>query len=155
SPLLTFVVAQRPSGGLRAAVHPVTMPLRTARTLKSKLFWITASIMLVMSVVTLSAVAWMNYATENERLAESERHIRQSIFSKGSNLAESHRMALKPLVMDNAFSDVRNLVSRAVEKDSDIVYALFLSAENKAWAYVSPSTRAGGSTEVASQNAWK
>jgi signal transduction histidine kinase/CheY-like chemotaxis protein len=130
------------------------MPVRTARTLKSKLFKITASIMLVMSVVTLSVVAWMNYATENERLAESERHIRQSIFSKGSTLAESHAMALKPLVMDNAFSDVRNLVSRAVEKDSDIVYALFLSAENKAWAYVSPSTQAAGSTDVTPPSAW-
>src|SRR4051812_49389699 len=131
------------------------MPARTARTLKSKLFKITASIMLVMSVVTLSAVAWMNYATENERLAESERHIRQSIFSKGSTLVESHGMALKPLVMDNAFSDVRNLVSRAVEKDPDIVYALFLSAQNKAWAYISPSTQARGSTDTAPQNAWQ
>jgi hypothetical protein len=94
----------------------VKMPARTARTLKSKLFKITASIMLVMTVVTLSAVAWMNYATENDRLAESEQHIRRSIWSKGSTLAESHAMALKPLVTDNAFSDVRSLVSRAVEK---------------------------------------
>src|SRR6266545_6196814 len=100
------------------------MPERTTRTLKSKLFRITASIMLVMSVVTLSAVAWMNYATENDRLADIEQHIRQSIWSKGSTLTESHAMALKLLVADNAFSDVRNLVSRAVEKDSAVVYGL-------------------------------
>ncbi len=131
------------------------MPERTTRTLKSKLFRITASIMLVMSVVTLSAVAWMNYATENDRLADIEQHIRQSIWSKGSTLTESHAMALKLLVADNAFSDVRNLVSRAVEKDSAVVYGLFLNDENKAWAYVSPTTRPLGEAEAVPQNAWK
>ncbi len=129
------------------------MPARAQRSLKSKLLRITALIMLFMSVVTLTAVAWMNYVTENDRLADIEHHIRQSISSKGATLTESHALALKGLVADNAFSDVRSLVGRAVEEDDDIVYGAFVSSENKAWAYVSPTTK--GATNAQRQDAWQ
>ena len=110
------------------------------RTFKSKLLVITVSILLLMSVATLSAVAWTNSATENERLTDIENQIRQSIRSRGSTLSESHALALKNLVSDNAFSDVMNLVSRATGQ-TDVVYGAFVSAEGQSWAYVSPSTK--------------
>ncbi len=110
------------------------------RTFKSKLLVITVSILLLMSVATLSAVAWTNSATENERLTDIENQIRQSIHSRGSTLSESHALALKNLVSDNAFSDVMNLVSRATGQ-SDVVYGAFVSAEGQSWAYVSPTTQ--------------
>ncbi|HKY38586.1 MAG TPA: response regulator [Polyangiaceae bacterium] len=116
------------------------MSAQVKRSLKSKLLAITASIMLLMSAVILGAVAWMNYVTENERLADVEQQIRQSIASRGTTLAESHAIALKGLVADNAFSDVRKLVSRAVEQE-DMVYGAFIGSENQAWAYVAPTTR--------------
>src|ERR1041385_7856861 len=106
------------------------------RSLRSKLLTITAGIMLLMSVVTLGAVSWMNYATESERLADVENQIRQSIWSKGATLTESHALALKSLVGDNAFSDVSSLVARATGRE-DVVYGAFISAEKQVWAYVS------------------
>jgi len=104
------------------------MAARAARTLKSKLLKITASIMLLMSVVTLTAVACMNYVTESDRLADIEQNIRSSIWSKGVTLAASHAKALKGMVADNAFSDVKNLVAQAVAEDEDVVYGAFIGA---------------------------
>jgi hypothetical protein len=116
------------------------MPALGQRSLKGKLLKITAGIMLLMSVVMLSAVTWMNYVTERERLAEVENQITRTIWSKGATLTESHALSLKGLVTDNAFSDVKELVTRAAAQD-DVVYGTFVSAEGQAWAYVSPSTR--------------
>src|SRR4051812_23527873 len=109
-------------------------------TLKSKLVRITAGIMLLMSVVTVTSVAWMSYASENDRALDVERHIRDSIASKGATLSESYALALRGMVADNAFTDVSRLVGRAPKEDSDVVYGLFLSADAKPWAYVSPTT---------------
>jgi signal transduction histidine kinase/DNA-binding response OmpR family regulator len=129
------------------------VPAHATLSLRSKLLRITATIMLLLSVVMLSSMAWMNYVTETDRLADIERHIRESITSKGATLTDSHALALKSLVADNAFSDVRSLVERAVGGDTDVVYGLFLGAENKPWAYVSPTTRLPGAG--ASPDAWK
>jgi signal transduction histidine kinase/CheY-like chemotaxis protein len=116
------------------------MSAHVKRSLKSKLLAITASIMLLMSAVILGAVAWMNYVTENERLADVELQIRHSISSRGTTLAESHATALKSMVADNAFSDVQKLVARAVEQE-DMVYGAFIGSDNQAWAYVAPTTK--------------
>src|SRR5262245_2557663 len=109
------------------------MSAQVKRSLKSKLLLITTGIMLLMSTVTLSAVAWMNYVTESERLADVEQQIRHSILSRGTTLAESNAFALKGLVADNAFSDVQKLVTRAVEQE-DVIYGAFVGSDNQAWA---------------------
>src|SRR4051794_40737892 len=116
------------------------MPRRANGTLKSKLVRITAAIMLLMSALTVTVATWTNYATENDHVAQIERHIRDSIASKGATLTESYALALRGMVADNAFTDVARLVSRAPEGDSDVVYGLFLRADGKPWAYVSPTT---------------
>jgi signal transduction histidine kinase/CheY-like chemotaxis protein len=115
------------------------MAERVKRTLRSKLLRITAPILLLLSVVTLASVAWVNYFTENTRLADIEHHIRASILSRGTTLTESHALALKSFVADNAFSDVRRLVARAIIQDEDVVYGAFLGADETVWAYVSPT----------------
>src|SRR5882762_9911190 len=117
------------------------MSARTKRSLKSKLLGITATIMLLSTVVTLTSVAWVNYATENDRLADIEHHIRQIIWSKGATLTESHALALKSLVADNAFSDVQSLVERAAGQDEDVLYGAFIGTDDTAWVYVSPTNR--------------
>jgi signal transduction histidine kinase/CheY-like chemotaxis protein len=116
------------------------MSATVKRSLKSKLLAITAGIMLLMSAVILGAVAWMNYVTEGERLADVELQIRRSIASRGTTLAESHAIALKGLVADNAFSDVHKLLSRAVEQE-DMVYGTFIGSDKRAWTYIAPTTK--------------
>ncbi len=59
--------------------------------------------------------------------------------SKGTTLASSHALALRGLVSDNAFGDVKELVRGAVKLDTDVVYGLFLGLDGAPWAFVSPS----------------
>jgi signal transduction histidine kinase/DNA-binding response OmpR family regulator len=132
------------------------MAARARRTLKSKLLGITAPILLLLSVVTLISVAGVNYFTENARLADIEHHIRASILSRGTTLTESHALALKSFVADNAFSDVRRLVARAAAQDEDVVYGAFIGADETVWAYVSPETRsAGDEARPPTKDGWK
>jgi len=131
------------------------MATHSARSLKSKLLRITAAIMLLMSVLTLTSAASLNYISETQRLVEVERHIRDGIAGRGATLTESHALALKSFVSDNAFSKVRALVARAIRQDRDAVYGLFLR-DNRAWAYSSPTTRAlGQKSESWSEDAWR
>lgn len=127
------------------------MPQASKRSLRSKLLLITVSIMLLISMVTLAAVAWTNSATESERLTDIEQQIRDSIQSRGATLTASHALALKSLVSDNAFSDVSDLVARAMDQ-KDVVYGAFIDSDGRAWAYVSPSTVKGARVE---KGAWK
>lgn len=109
------------------------------RTLKSKLIQIIVSTMLLTGVVTLGSFAFSSYRIEQSRLAEIEKQIQEAVSGKAATLVASHALALKGLVADNAFGDVRQLVASAVHKDSDLTYGLFLSAAGKPWAYVSPT----------------
>src|SRR5690606_9400831 len=83
-----------------------------------------------------------------------EAQIRKNLDDKGSLLAKSHAIALGSLVSDNAFGDVRQLVQETVNSDSDIVYGLFLSADNKPWAYVSP-THPASATSHPDEEGWR
>jgi signal transduction histidine kinase/CheY-like chemotaxis protein len=108
------------------------------QTLKSKLLRIIVTTMLAVGSVSLSVVGWTSYEMERDRLAEIERQIRASISSEAARLAASHALALKGLVTDNAFGDVRQLVTDAVRLDSDVVYGLFVGNNGKVWVYTSP-----------------
>ncbi len=52
-----------------------------------------------------------------------------SIPSKGKILTENHALALRSMVLDNAFLDMQSLLDRAVNEDADLVYGLFTNAE--------------------------
>ncbi|MFZ5895075.1 MAG: ATP-binding protein [Myxococcota bacterium] len=95
--------------------------------------------MLLTGIVSLSAVAWVSYVVEGERLDDIKNHIESAISGKASTLVASHALALKGLVSDNVFSDVRELVSNAVHQDPDVTYGFFVAApDEKPWAFVSP-----------------
>ena len=114
------------------------MRILRGKTLKARLLRIVVTTMLLTCVSSLSAVGWVSYVIERERLSDIERHIEDAISGKAATLVTSHALALKGLVLDNAFSDVRGLVASAVKDDPDITYGLFIASDGKPWAYVSP-----------------
>jgi two-component system, chemotaxis family, sensor kinase CheA len=71
-------------------------------------------------------------------LAAIEAHERESLSTKSRMLAENHALALKSLVLDNAFGDVQRLIERSVIGDRDLVYGMFTSAEGRVWAFAGP-----------------
>ncbi len=109
-------------------------------TLKRKLLKIVLGVLTLVALSILGLVSYLNMRTEQVRLVEIESQVRAKIESKARVLVDNHALALRGLVADNVFSDIKTLVERAVTTDDDIVYGLFVSAEGQPWAYTSPST---------------
>ncbi|MFT3926416.1 MAG: ATP-binding protein [Myxococcales bacterium] len=115
-------------------------------TLQAKFMRVMLGIMLPLSLAMLVSVTYVNYRANEESARETQRLIRAGIVEKARVLTENHALALRGLVADNAFGDVSSLVEQAAERDPDIVYGLFLAADNTPWAYISPTQKAGAAT---------
>jgi signal transduction histidine kinase/CheY-like chemotaxis protein/HPt (histidine-containing phosphotransfer) domain-containing protein len=113
----------------------------TRHTLNRKLLRIVFAVFFCVCASTVSVVAWLSTQSESRRLADIEAQVRANIASKAKVLVDNHALALRGLVADNAFTDVRQIVERAVEGDPDIIYGVFVAADGTPWAYSSPSTK--------------
>ena len=109
------------------------------QTLKSKLLRLVVSTTLAVGGTTLAAFGWTSHVVERQRLDDLDRNGREMMTSKAATLASSHALALRGLVSDNAFGDVKELVRGAVKLDADVIYGLYLGPDGTPWAYVSPS----------------
>jgi len=114
---------------------------RAARhTLNRKLLRIVFAVFVCVAASTVSVVIWLSTQSEARRLADIEAQVHANIASKAKVLVDSHALALRGLVADNAFTDVRQIVETAVEGDPDIVYGVFVASDGTPWAYSSPTT---------------
>ncbi|HWZ90152.1 MAG TPA: ATP-binding protein, partial [Polyangiaceae bacterium] len=113
----------------------------TRYTLNRKLLRIVFTVFFCVAASTLSVVTWLSTQSESRRLQEIEAQVRANIASKAKVLVDNHALALRGLVADNAFTDVRQIVERAVEGDPDIIYGVFVAADGTPWAYASPTTK--------------
>ncbi len=111
------------------------------RSLRGKLQAIVVAALCLVGITTLVGVAWVNAQTEQQRLTEIEAQVRTGIADKARVTADSHALALRGLVAENAFTDVQQVVQQTVVGDSEVIYGVFVSAEGTPWAYASPSTR--------------
>lgn len=118
----------------------MTSPSSLKQTLHGKLVRVVVGVLLIGATATVGSVAWVNFQNEQQRLVDVEAQVRSSIMSKARNLADAHALGLRPLVAENAFTNVQDLVQRAVSEDAELVYGLFIAADGKPWAYASPST---------------
>jgi two-component system chemotaxis sensor kinase CheA len=107
--------------------------------------------------VILVVVAWLQIGISERNLHTTESHIHEALDSKGRVLATNHAIALKSLVLDNAFTPMRELVGQAIDEDEELIYGLFLSAEGIPWAFVSPASPIGEPerTGKLDPNAWR
>ncbi|HXU82767.1 MAG TPA: ATP-binding protein [Polyangia bacterium] len=96
----------------------------------------------VVCAAVLVMVAVLHIWTVRDTLSLVEAKIRESIIRKGQGLVSNHAQALRGLVADNAFSDVRRLVEGTLREDPELVYGLFLGSDGQPWAYASPTTPA-------------
>lgn len=89
--------------------------------------------LVAVSTATLVVVAGLNYHASRRTLKSIEGNLTASIENKGNGLVTNQALALRDMVMDNAFGDVARLLERTVEKDEQLVYALFLDEDGKSW----------------------
>jgi two-component system, chemotaxis family, sensor kinase CheA len=107
--------------------------------LRAKLIRAMLSTLAVVSALTLVTVGYINYRSARRTFETIETQLQQSITRKGHGLAANQALALRGLVADNAFGDVERLVEQSVRADDEMVYGLFVGADGKPWAYVSPT----------------
>jgi signal transduction histidine kinase/CheY-like chemotaxis protein/HPt (histidine-containing phosphotransfer) domain-containing protein len=110
-------------------------------TLNRKLLRIVLLVFVCVAASTMTVVTWLSTQSESRRLAEMEAQVRANIASKAHVLVDNHALALRGMVADNAFTDVRQIVERAVEGDPDLIYGVFVAADGTPWAYASPTTK--------------
>jgi HAMP domain-containing protein len=113
----------------------------TRHSLNRKLLRIVFAVFFCVAASTVSVVTWLSTQSESRRLADIESQVRANIASKANVLVDNHALALRGLVADNAFTDVRQIVERAVEGDPDIIYGIFVAADGSPLAYSSPTTK--------------
>ncbi|HWA75251.1 MAG TPA: HAMP domain-containing protein [Polyangiaceae bacterium] len=89
----------------------------------------------IIGASTLAVVAVSSARASAQHLNSVRTYIEQGITSKGLELTENHALALRGLTVDNAFLDMRRLVARAVEKDPDLVYGLYVTNERQTVAF--------------------
>jgi two-component system chemotaxis sensor kinase CheA len=121
--------------------HDASTP-RIRLSLRSKLIRTMIGTLSVVCAAVLVMVAVLHIWTVRDTLSLVEAKIRESIIRKGQGLVSNHAQALRGLVADNAFSDVRRLVEGTLREDPELVYALFLGSDGQPWAYASPTTPA-------------
>lgn len=130
------------------------VPPRQRTTLRRKFILTMLVVSSLIGVTTLTIVLFLSARASERRLREIERDIEQSIASKGKILTENHALALRGMVLDNAFLDMQSLITRAVNDDSDLVYGLFTHADGETLAFrVHAAEEAAGATLA--KDAWK
>jgi HAMP domain-containing protein/HPt (histidine-containing phosphotransfer) domain-containing protein len=104
----------------------------------------------IVTALLIATGALLHVRSSQRTYALVENEIRSSIESKGSALVNYHALALRGLVADNAFGDVRRLVEAARRDNPQIAYGLFLDNELNPWVYTSPTD-----TKDDSPNHWR
>jgi HPt (histidine-containing phosphotransfer) domain-containing protein/HAMP domain-containing protein len=106
--------------------------------LRAKLVRTAIGTLSLVTVALILTVVALNVSSARDTLGMVERDIRQAIVRKGQNLVSNHARALRGLVADNAFGDVRRLVEATLQDDEDLAYGVFLGADLKPWVYIAP-----------------
>ena len=115
-------------------------------SIRKKLIRQVSRILIGSFIVVLSIVAGNIFLTAKENLAKSETYIRSSLEAKASILVSNNSKALTGMAEDYAFSAVKELVSSTVSADKDIVYGIYMDAEQVPWVNASRENPEGNVT---------
>jgi len=124
-------------------------------SLRSKLQRATLGIWLLVSAVTLGGVAVAQYRDSAESAARNARGLREMLQEKSRLLLANQALALRGMALENAFSDVQQLVHRTVSSDPDLVYGIYTDAENSVWAFLGPGMPESGLHSKQAELAWE
>jgi signal transduction histidine kinase/DNA-binding response OmpR family regulator len=113
-------------------------------SLRSKLLRTTMGIWVFVSLATLGAVGVGQYGASTEAAHRMESRVREDHREKGRLMVANQTLALRVMAMDNAFSDVRELVRQTVHEDADVIYGSFVDAGSTPWIVLTPTTPNAG-----------
>ncbi|KYF73771.1 hybrid sensor histidine kinase/response regulator [Sorangium cellulosum] len=106
----------------------------TNGSLRLKLLRLILGALLLLGGATLLSSGALIYSTDREVQAKREEELLGSLEEKARLLGFNQALALRSLVADNLFGDVKALIFQTVSENNDIAYGLFFDAENRVWA---------------------
>ncbi|WP_437637314.1 ATP-binding protein [Sorangium sp. So ce854] len=106
----------------------------THGSLRSKLLRLILGALLLLGGATLLSSGALIYSTDREVQAKREEELLGGLEEKARLLGFNQALALRSLVADNLFGDVKALIFQTVSENNDIAYGLFFDAENRVWA---------------------
>ncbi|XXX78946.1 ATP-binding protein [Sorangium sp. So ce134] len=111
------------------------MPTPNAHgSLRNKLLRLILGALLLLGGATLLSSGALIYSTDREVQAKREQELLGGLEEKARLLGFNQSLALRSLVADNLFGDVKALIHQTVSENSDIAYGLFIDSENRVWA---------------------
>jgi two-component system chemotaxis sensor kinase CheA len=109
--------------------------VKASKSLRGKFIATMLLVTGLIGVATLVIVSLLSAQASSRQLATVRYHIEEGIKSKGRVLTENHALAMRTMVLDNAFLDMQRLVERAVKEDEDLVYGIYINNEKAAVAF--------------------
>ncbi|MDC0682861.1 response regulator [Sorangium atrum] len=106
----------------------------THGSLRIKLLRLILGALLLLGGTTLLASGALIYSTDRAVQAKREQELLSGLEEKARLLGFNQALALRSLVADNLFGDVKALIHQTVSENNDIAYGLFFDAENRVWA---------------------
>jgi signal transduction histidine kinase/DNA-binding response OmpR family regulator len=113
-------------------------------SLRSKLLRTMMGTWVLVTLVTLGAVGAGQYRASNDAAHRTETRVRDNQREKGRLLVANQALAIRVMAMDNAFSDVREIVGQTVLEDVDVIYGTYIDAASAPWIVVTPKTPDAG-----------
>ncbi len=113
---------------------------RRRDSVRAKLLRATMGIWILASLATLGAVAIGQYRASVTSARRTELMFRENQREKGQLLVANQTLALRAMALDNAISDVRQVVRKTVQEDTDVIYGAFVDAKGTPWILVTPRT---------------
>ncbi|KYF77736.1 histidine kinase [Sorangium cellulosum] len=106
----------------------------THGSLRIKLLRLILGALLLLGGATLLSSGALIYSTDREVQAKREEELLGGLEEKARLLGFNQALALRSLVADNLFGDVKALIFQTVSESNDIAYGLFFDAESRVWA---------------------
>ncbi|AUX40220.1 histidine kinase [Sorangium cellulosum] len=103
-------------------------------SLRNKLLRLILGALLLLGGATLFSSGALIYSTDREVQQKREEELLGGLEEKARLLGFNQALALRSLVADNLFGDVKALIYQTVSENGDIAYGLFFDAENRVWA---------------------
>lgn len=88
------------------------------------------SCVFILCIITVSLISFYN---NKKNLQNTQIQIRNALIAKGQTLVKNNSIALRGMVSDNAYSDVKELVTFTIRNDQDIVYGIYMESDRKPW----------------------
>jgi signal transduction histidine kinase/CheY-like chemotaxis protein len=107
-------------------------------------------VVLMVAFAALGAVSISSLVTARRTLTAIETRQTEALSERGRLLGETTAQALSSMAADNAFSDVDRLLTRLVQGDRTVDFALYLAPSGKVWSYAGPA-----SSEASKAESWQ